>query len=157
MRAREKSLAVLLTAAVAVGVTTAATAQDGGHHKRGSITGFPARINQVDLEGYRIVTSYSLGKDTGNAFQQTYAAHAVSWFATAGRDVGSGTFVSSYIALPIADNMVLVTWLRPDGSASDVFLMNFNTGVVSNVATPNERPVSLGTVRITKVGMHAIP
>jgi hypothetical protein len=157
MRAREKTLAVLLTAAVAVGITAAATAHDGGHHKRGSITGFPARINQVDLEGYRIVTSYPLGKDTGNAFQQTYAAHTVSWFATRGRDAGGGTFVSSYIALPIAYNMVFVTWLRPDGSASDVFLMNFNTGVVSNVATPSGQPVSLGTVKITRVGMHEIP
>ena len=35
--------------------------------------------------------------------------------------------------------------------------MNFNTGVVSNVATPSGQPVSLGTVKITRVGMHEIP
>ena len=98
-----------------------------------------------------------MGNNVGNTFQQTYSDHSVSAFVTKGPDVGAGTFLSTYIAVPVGHNMLFVTWLRPDGSASDVFLMNFNTGIVSDVAPPNKQPISLGTVRIDKVGIHPIP
>jgi hypothetical protein len=155
MQSHKKVLAVLVSLAVAIGIVTAATASAERHGV--SVTGFPTQINQVDLDGYKIVTSYPLGNNIGNTFLQTYADHSVSAFATKGPDVGGGTFLSTYIALPVGHNELFVTWLRPDGSASDVFLMNFNTGIVSDVAPPNTQPISLGTVRIDKVGIHPIP
>src|SRR6185437_5907679 len=68
MNVRAKMLAVAVAAAVAVGViaTATASAHKPGHglragHHRGSITGYPTQINTVDLTGYTIVTSYTLG------------------------------------------------------------------------------------------------
>ena len=124
-----------------------------------TITGFPNQINQVDLSGYVIQTSYPLGANTGFTFQQTYGATTVS--AHAVPDNGQ-RFVSNYVAMPVGNKMLMVTWYLDDGTITDVFVMNFQTGVVSDVAPhPNTPagpgPPSLGTVKVLAKGPHRIP
>jgi hypothetical protein len=166
MNVRTKMLAVAVAAAVAVGVITAATASANkpahsaraGHH-RGSITGFPNEIKTVDLSGYTIVTAYTLGNNTGSTFQQDYTATSVDAFAIGGPFVGGGHFDSDYTALPIGHKMIMVSWFNQTGVrwSTDIFVMNFKTGIVSDVAPPNAQPVSLGTVKIVKYGPNRIP
>jgi hypothetical protein len=165
MMSRKKMLAVVLAACAAIGIVTAATAsadrhggQPGGFPGRyDPITGFPNKINEFNLNGYEIVTSYPLGADAGNTFQQDYTSTGVTAFATAGPGVGGGNYVRTYIALPVGHHELFVTWFLPDGSTPDVFLMNFNTGIVSDVAPPAAQPVSLGTVKIIKYGPEPLP
>ena len=85
MNVRTKMLGAALAATVAVGVITAASASASkpAHHFRaghgkGSITGFPTEIKTVDLSGYTIVTSYTLGNNTGSTFQQDYCVDGAS-------------------------------------------------------------------------------
>jgi hypothetical protein len=141
-------LAIFATMAIAVANADAPT-----------ITGYPSQINQVDLNGYVLQTSYPLGANTGFTFQQTYGARTVS--AHAVPDNGQ-RFFSNYVAMPVGNKMVMVTWYLDDGTITDVFVMNFQTGVVSDVAPhPNTSaapgPPSLGTVKILTTGAGRIP
>jgi hypothetical protein len=119
-----------------------------------SITGFPNQIRTVDLAGYKLVTSYPLGANTGFTFEQTYlpggkvSAHALP-------PTGQ-VFTSNYIAMPVGNKQLMVSWYADDGTLNDVFVMNFQTGVVSDVA-PVPNPPSLGTVRIEEAGASRIP
>ena len=166
MNVRTKMLGVALAATVAVGVITAASASASkpAHHFRaghgkGSITGFPTEIKTVDLSGYTIVTSYTLGNNTGSTFQQDYSSTAVDAFAIGGPFVGGPHFASDYTALPIGHKMLMIAWFNQTGVrwSTDIFVMNFKTGIVSDIAPPNAQPVSLGTVKIVKYGPNRIP
>jgi hypothetical protein len=165
MKSRKRLLAIVLALAAAIGITAVAASgaqrhdgdgQGNGRHS-GSITGFPNTINKVDLNGYEIVTSYPLGANAGNTFQQNYTDTGVTAFAIAGPDLGGGNFVRTYTALPVGHDQLFVTWFLPDGSTPDVFLMNFKTGIVTDVAPPQGQPVSLGTVKIIKRGPEPLP
>ena len=119
-----------------------------------SITGFPNTIRKVDLNGYKLITSYPLGANTGFTFEQTYlpggkvSAHALP-------PTGQ-VFTSNYVAMPVAHKMLMVTWYADNGTLNDVFVMNFKSGIVSDVA-PGPSPPSLGTVKIEQRGAHRIP
>jgi len=124
-----------------------------------TITGFPNQINKIDLDGYVLQTSYPLGANTGSTFQQTYGSTTVS--AHAVPDNGQ-RFISNYVAMPVGNKMLMVTWYLDDGTITDVFVMNLQTGVVSDVAPhPNPPngpgPPSLGTVKIVTQGASRIP
>jgi hypothetical protein len=101
-----------------------------------------------------LVTSYPLGANTGFTFEQTYlpggkvSAHALP-------PTGQ-VFVSNYVAMPVGNKQLMVTWYPDNGTLNDVFVMNFQTGVVSDVA-PGPSPPSLGTVRIVQAGAGRIP
>lgn len=142
-RAIVVSLAVFATTGIAVANADAPT-----------ITGFPNQIRKVDLAGYKLVTSYPLGANTGFTFEQTYlpggkvSAHALP-------PTGQ-VFVSNYVAMPVGNKQLMVTWYADNGTLNDVFVMNFQTGVVSDVA-PGPSPPSLGTVRIVQEGASRIP
>jgi hypothetical protein len=142
-RAVVVSLAVFATMGIAVANADAPT-----------ITGFPSEIKKVDLAGYVLVTSYPLGANTGFTFEQTYlpggkvSAHALP-------PTGQ-VFVSNYVAMPVGNKQLMVTWYADNGTLNDVFVMNFQTGVVSDVA-PGPSPPSLGTVRIVRAGASRIP
>lgn len=58
--------------------------------------------------------------------------------------------------MPVGHNQLMVPWYLAKGTITDVFVMNFTTGIVSDVA-PNKKPQSLGTVKGLKRGHHAIP
>src|SRR5262245_47772617 len=119
-----------------------------------TITGFPNQIRTVDLAGYKLITSYPLGANTGFTFEQTYlpggkvSAHALP-------PTGQ-VFVSNYVAMPVGNKQLMVTWYADSGALNDVFVMNFQTGVVSDVA-PGPSPPSLGTVKIEQAGPSRIP
>jgi hypothetical protein len=124
-----------------------------------TITGYPNQINKVNLAGYVLQTHYTLGANTGFTFRQTYGPTTVS--AHAVPDDGQ-RFVSNYVAMPVANKTVMVTWYLADGTITDVFVMNFQTGVVSDVAPhpdpPNgPSPPSLGTVTVLAQGASRIP
>jgi hypothetical protein len=164
-------LATMALLALAAGGATAGRLHgngDGGHHGRHAnghgpgrtvdpLTGFPTQINQVDLTGYQIVTSYPLGFDAGNTFQQDYTAGGnFSAVALSGPFVGQPPTTAKYIALPVGHKQILLVWLFADGT-HNTFFMNFRTHLVSVVTSGPEGAPSLGTVRITKVGDHRIP
>jgi hypothetical protein len=124
-----------------------------------TITGYPSQIAKVNLNGYVIQTSYTLGANTGFTFQQTYGAKTVS--AHAVPDDGQ-RFISNYVAMPVGNKMLMVTWYLADGTITDVFVFNFQTGIVSDVAPHPDppsgpSPPSLGTVRILEHGASRIP
>jgi len=123
------------------------------------ITGYPNQIRKVSLDGYVLQTSYSLGANTGFTFQQTYGPRTVS--AHAVPDNGQ-RFVSNYVAMPVGNKMLMITWYLDDGTITDVFVMNFQTGVVSDVAPHPDPPTgpsppSLGTVKVLTQGASRIP
>jgi hypothetical protein len=165
MKAHRKLLVIVAAfaalLAVSAGVATAGSWAGGGHPSHppapDPLTGFPNQINQVDLSGYVIVTSYPLGFDKGNTFQQTY--HSDGTFTAVpleGPFVGQPPTVAKYIALPVGHNQIMLVWLFADGTHNS-FVMNFNTGIVSVVTAGPDGAPSLGTVRIKKVGDHPIP
>jgi hypothetical protein len=122
----------------------------------GDITGYPNKIATVDLSGYKLETFYPLGTNAVNTFDQNYAGgQKVSAVGVVGPGKGV-VFKSKYIAMPVGHKLLMVTWYLPKGTITDVFLMNFKTGIVSDVA-PNKKPESLGTVKILKSGAHPIP
>ena len=143
-------------------VALAVSATMGGAVARAdapTITGYPAQITKVSLSGYVLQTSYSLGGNTGFTFQQTYGPTTVS--AHAVPDNGQ-RFFSNYVAMPVGNKMLMVTWYLDDGTITDVFVMNFQTGVVSDVAPHPDPPdgpgpPSLGTVEIIMQGASRIP
>ena len=142
------SLAALATMGIAAASADAPT-----------ITGYPNQIRKIDLSGYVFQTSYSLGANTGFTFQQTYGAKTVS--AHAVPDDGQ-RFISNYVAMPVGNKLLMVTWYLDDGTITDVFVMNFQSGVVSDVAPhpdpPNgPSPPSLGTVKVLAQGATRIP
>jgi hypothetical protein len=147
---RTRLVTVAVLATLSIVAATAAIASSG------NITGFPAKINTVNLTGYHLQTFYPLGTNTGNTFDQSYVSDSrVTAVGVEGPGKGV-TFASKYVAMPIDHNLLMVTWYTPDGTLEDVFLMNFNTGIVSDVA-PNKHPQSLGTVKILQAGAQAIP
>ena len=150
---RFRKTVIALAAVAAIGISATAGAHNVG---RGDITGYPHQIRMVDLSGYQIVTQYTLGRNTGNTFQQNYLAGGqVSATGLAGPFTGQ-TFASKYIAMPVRHKMLMITWYTDDGTLTDVFVMNFRSHIVSDVA-PDQAPQSLGTVKITKRGDNRIP
>ena len=119
-----------------------------------TITGFPNQIRRVDLAGYKFITSYPLGANAGFTFEQTYLAGGT---VSAHPLPPTGqVFTSNYVAMPVGNKMLMVTWYLDDGTLTDVFVMNFQTGVVSDVA-PVPSPASLGSVQIEQAGPSRIP
>jgi hypothetical protein len=162
-------IALAMSALLAITATTAGAGKspgDGQSPQPGPsptavspdpLTGFPTHINQVDLSGYEIVTSYPLGFDAGNTFRQTYHdEHTFSAVALSGPFVGQPPTEASYIALPVGHKQILLVWLFADGT-HNAFVMNFCTHIVSVVTAGPAGTPSLGTVRITRVGKHPIP
>ena len=143
-----RALLVTLAAFATMGITAASADAP-------TITGYPNQIRKVNLDGYVLQTSYSLGANTGFTFQQTYGPTTVS--AHAVPDDGQ-RFISNYVAMPVGNKMLMVTWYLDDGTITDTFVMNFQTGVVSDVAPdPVNGPESLGTVDVLAQGATRIP
>ena len=171
MKAKTKLLVLALTMAALLAVATAGATAGGsqgdgdwghpGGPPAGSaadpLTGFPDQINQIDLSGYQIVTSYPLGFDAGNTFQQTYHAdHTFTAVPLEGPFVGQPPTTARYIALPVGHKQILLVWLFADGT-HNTFVMNFRTHIVSVVTAGPDGTPSLGTVKITEVGDQPIP
>jgi hypothetical protein len=146
---------VLVTAASigAYAAISAATAAAGPAH---AAKATPS-IKRFNLNGYVINTAYSLGRNTGNTFQQTYKSGTVHGVPIKGPFVGTKFPVEDYVAMPIGNHEIYVTWLDPKTHALvDVFVMNFATGIVYDYA-PAAKPESSGTVTVVKKGKHPLP
>jgi hypothetical protein len=157
MRSAKLRLAsAVVVAAASIGAyaaVTAATAAAGPAH---AAKAAPS-IKRFNLNGYVIDTAYSLGRNTGNTFQQTYKSGTVHGVPIKGPYVGTKFPVEDYVAMPIGNHEIYVTWLDPKTHALvDVFVMNFATGIVYDYA-PAAKPESSGTVTVVKKGSHPLP
>ena len=90
MGSAKKLLASAIVLLVLGGAAAAVAASSGGAAKPNKLTGYPSKINRIDLNGYQIETSYPLGKlDAGSTYLQKYTHHSVTATAIAGPYVGS--------------------------------------------------------------------
>jgi hypothetical protein len=165
-RLRLASAVLLAGASIGAYVAiTAATADAGSHHgtksrhgdKRTQVKSKPS-VQRFDLNGYVIVASYSLGRNTGNTFRQTYRHSMVQGVPIKGPSVGMTFPAEDYVAMPIGHHELYVAWLDPSSHALvDVFVMNFKTRVVFDYAPGSTHPESSGTITVTRRGSHRLP
>jgi hypothetical protein len=150
----------LLAGGIAAAVTSTASASprpkpaatSTGHHP-GKLT-----LTRFDLKGYVINAKYTLGRNTGNTFQQTYQGSTVLGVPIAGPNVGVTFPTEDYVALPIGNDELYVTWLDPSTDAIvDVFVMNFKTHTVYDFAPGSATPESAGTIQVVARGANRIP
>jgi len=141
-------------AAAAVATSASASpkpAQASAHHPKLS-------LNRFDLNGYVINAKYTLGRNTGNTFQQTYKSSTVQGVPIAGPYVGTTFPPEDYVALPIGDHQLYITWLDPATFAIvDVFVMNFATHTVYDYAPGSASPESAGTITVVRCGKTPLP
>jgi hypothetical protein len=156
---RLRFASAVLAAGAAIGAyaaVTAATAAAGPANAAKTAKAAPS-INRFNLNGYVLDTDYSLGRNTGNTFQQTYKSGTVHGVPIKGPFVGSKFPVEDYVAMPIGNHEIYVTWLDPKSHALvDVFVMNFSTGIVYDYA-PAAKPESSGTVTVVTKGKSPLP
>lgn len=152
----------LISGGIAAAMTTSASASTkpaqsraaalkADHHPKLS-------LNRFDLNGYVINADYTLGRNTGNTFQQTYTGTMVQGVPIAGPNVGVTFPPEDYVALPIGDHQLYITWLDPSTFAIvDVFVMNFQTHTVYDYAPGSASPESAGTIHVVRYGPDRIP
>ena len=100
----------------------------------------------------------TLGRNTGNTFQQTYKHSTVQGVPIAGPNVGTTFPPEDYVALPIGNHQLYITWLDPKTFAIvDVFVMNFATHTVYDYAPGSAHPESAGTITVVKCGKVPLP
>lgn len=140
------------------GTARAATARAATVHVRPNpLTGYPDKINTIDLNGYQIQTSYPLGKlDAGNTYLQTYTHNTVTAVATSGPYAGSPPVSYGYIAMPVTHDIMLLVWLEPN-SQHNTFVYNFKDHESSVVTYDQAGDPSLGSVFVVKAGSKPIP
>jgi hypothetical protein len=160
---RRRTVTILFIAGALVLASTAAVWAHGNHGRHHHPThhgnGFPPSVERFDLSGYVLQTRYTLGRNAGNTFEQTYAATTVQGVPVEGPFVGQTFPAEDYVALPVAHKTLYVAWLDPDTHAIvDAFVMNFKTGVVFDYAPDDkQQPESSGTVKILERGANRIP
>ena len=157
MRSAKKLLALAIALVTLAGAAAAVAASTGGAAKPNKLTGYPTKINRIDLDGYQIQTSYPLGKlDAGSTYLQKYTHNSVTATATAGPYVGSPASHFKYIAMPVAHDILLLVWLEPKFK-HNTFVYNLKTHLSSVVTWDQKGDPSLGSVTIVKKGSHPIP
>jgi hypothetical protein len=171
-RLRTRTLTVLLIMVAVLGLSAAAVYANS-HHGKGAAgkkhhgrnhhghgdKGFPPNVNRLDLSGYKIEANYTLGRNTGNTFDQTYSTPTVvQGVPVAGPNVGTVFPPVKYVALAIGHKQIYIAWQDDQNNIIDAFVMNFRTGVVFDYAPdPNNPPESSGTVKILQKGTHPLP
>lgn len=152
------ALAGTATGVMAATNSAAAPAAPAARHvSPNPLTGYPTKINTINLDGYKIKTSYPLGKlDAGSTYLQTYTKTTVTAVAIAGPYVGSPAVTYNYIAMPITHHIMLLVWLEPN-SQHNTFVYNFLDHESSVVTYDQAGDPSLGSVFIVTAGKHRIP
>ena len=157
MRSTKQLVALAVALVVLAGAAGAVAASSGGSAKPDRLTGYPAKINAIDLNGYQIQTSYPLGKlDAGSTYLQKYTHDSVTATAIAGPYVGSPASHFNYIAMPVSHDILLLVWLEPKFK-HNTFVYNLKTHLSSVVTWDQKGDPSLGSVTIVKQGSHPIP
>jgi hypothetical protein len=150
----------LLSGGIAAAVTSTASASPRPKPATTSTRHHPGKLTltRFDLKGYVINAKYTLGRNTGNTFQQTYQDSTVLGVPIAGPNVGVTFPTEDYVALPIGNDELYVTWLDPSTDAIvDVFVMNFKTHTVYDFAPGSATPESAGTIQVVTRGANRIP
>ena len=150
----------LLSGGIAAAVTSTASASPRPKPAATSTRHHPGKLTltRFDLKGYVINAKYTLGRNTGNTFQQTYQGSTVLGVPIAGPNVGVTFPTEDYVAVPIGNNELYVTWLDPSTDAIvDVFVMNFKTDTVYDFAPGSATPESAGTIKVVTRGANRIP
>ena len=143
--------------AVVASVSRAAGSSHARSAARTAKAGGPS-VKRFDLNGYVLDTAYSLGRNTGNTFQQTYKHSTVQGVPIKGPFVGTKFPREDYVAMPIGNHELYVAWQDPKTHALvDVFVMNFATGVVFDYAPGSAHPESSGTVTVEHRGKNPLP
>jgi hypothetical protein len=159
-RVRLTSAVLLACASIGVyaAVTSAAASAGPSHVAAAHAAKAGPSVKRFNLSGYVIVTDYSLGRNTGNTFRQTYKASTVQGVPIKGPFVGTKFPAEDYVAMPIGNHELYVAWQDPKTHALvDVFVMNFATGVVYDYAPGSAHPESSGTVTVEHRGSHPLP
>ena len=142
----------LLGGGAAVAATTASASASPAHHYA------PVSLNRLNLKGFVVNAKYTLGTNTGNTFQQVYSDGTVLGTPIAGPNVGVKFPTEDYVALPISDNQVYITWLDPATDAIvDVFVMNLQTHTVYDYAPGSAKPESAGYITVVSWPKHGFP
>jgi hypothetical protein len=154
---RVRIAAAAATVALTSGGIAAAVTSTASASPRPKPAAAPA-LTRFDLKGYVINAKYTLGRNTGNTFQQTYQGSTVLGVPIAGPNVGVTFPTEDYVAVPIGHHELYVTWLDPSTDAIvDVFVMNFQTGTVYDFAPGSATPESAGTIRVVARGADRLP
>jgi len=157
---------VVAGAGIGIGVATSASASAAkpaaaAHQpapKKGDHDKPKLSIKRLDLTGWVIDAKYTLGRNTGNTFEQTYKESTVQGVPIAGPAVGLTFPPVDYVALPVGHDQVYVTWLDPSTFAIvDAFVFNFKTHTVYDYAPGSASPESAGTITVKHAGQHRIP
>lgn len=157
MQLSKKWLGLLVAGVTLTGAATALAAATTGGAKPNKLTGYPTKINRLNLSGYQIETSYPLGKlDAGSTYLQTYSGDHVTGTAIAGPYVGSPAVTYKYVALPVTHDILLLVWLE-GGFKHNSFVYNLKDHISSVVTWDKPGDPSLGSVTIVHQGPHPIP
>jgi hypothetical protein len=153
------SAAGLLVAIALAGTAAAAHATAPRPHQPPPVPGTShLSLERFDLNGYVIDTSYTLGRNTGNTFRQTYGNSMVQGVPIKGPLVGTKFPSEDYVAIPIGHHELYVSWLDPTNFAIvDVFVMDFAHHSVFDYAPGSAHPESAGTVTIVHWGQSPLP
>jgi hypothetical protein len=163
------SVAVAVAAAgIGIGVASSASAS-AARPASAAAAAAPARaahhapqlsIARFDLTGWVIDAKYTLGRNTGNTFEQTYSSGGiVQGVPIAGPFVGVKFPPEDYVALPVGHDQLYVSWLDPSGNFAivDAFVFNFKTRTVTDYAPGSASPESVGTITVVHRGVNRIP
>jgi hypothetical protein len=149
----------LAAAAIAAALTTGASASPtSAARAANNLSGPKISVDRFDLNGYVINAQYTLGRNTGNTFQQTYKHSMVQGVPIEGPFVGVTFPPEDYVALPIGHHQLYIAWLDPSSFAIvDAFVMNFVTNTVYDYAPGSDHPESAGKITVVKTGDNRIP
>jgi hypothetical protein len=144
-------IGALLCAGAALAATSTASASPAQHNP-------PLSLNRLDLNGFVVNAKYTLGTNTGNTFQQVYSSGTVLGTPIAGPSVGVKFPTEDYVAVPISNDQIYITWLDPTTYAIvDVFVMNLQTHTVYDYAPGTAKPESAGSITVVKWPTHGLP
>ena len=149
----------LAAAAIAAALTTGASASPtSAARAANNLSGPKISVDRFDLSGYVINAQYTLGRNTGNTFQQTYTHSTVQGVPIEGPFVGFTFPPENYVALPIGHHQLYIAWLDPTTFAIvDAFVMNFVTDTVYDYAPGGAHPESAGKITVVHAGKNRIP
>jgi hypothetical protein len=149
----------LAAAAIAATLTTGASASPtSAARAANNLSGPKISVDRFDLNGYVINAQYTLGRNTGNTFQQTYGHSMVQGVPIEGPFVGVTFPPEDYVALPIGHHQLYIAWLDPTTFAIvDAFVMNFVTDTVYDYAPGSAHPESAGKITVVHAGKNRIP
>jgi len=151
-------IAIALAGTAVAANATAPRAHPLAHQPRPASGASHLSLKRFDLSGYVLDTSYTLGRNTGNTFQQTYGHSMVQGVPIKGPLVGTQFPAEDYVAIPIGHHELYVTWLDPVTFAIvDAFVMDFAHHTVFDYAPGSDHPESAGTVTVVHRGHSPLP